>query len=124
MCDVLTLLCSYVDESEAFDKEWRHKSGAGTHSKLPQAGGGVHKAFPPTPMDQPRPRHDPSHSHPMVSPYKRRQRPLSLSAEENAANRRQEPGQGEKHLYFNVRPKYNGPSSERMGKGWREHHRH
>ena len=30
VCDVvvLTLLCSYVDESEVFDREWRHKSGA------------------------------------------------------------------------------------------------
>ena len=116
VCDVvvLTLLCSYVDESEVFDREWRHKSGAGTHSKLtqrlPQAGGGARKALPPTPMDQPRPRHNPTYSHPMVPPYKQRQRPLSLSAVENAASRRQEPGQGEKHLHFNVRPKYNGPS--------------
>ena len=125
---VSTLLCSYADESEAFDREWRHRTGAGRHGRptqgLPQAGGRTYRALPPTPVEGEQPRDNPSSSKATVSPHRhrRRQRPPSLSAEESEAIRRQE-GEG-KHLHFDMRPQYHGPSSERKAKERKEHHRH
>ena len=125
---VCTLLYSYTDEGEAFDREWRQRTGAGRHGRLtqglPQAGGGACRALPPTPMERAQTKNKPSSSQATVSPnkHKKRQRPPSLSAEESEACRRQE-GEG-RHLHFDTRPQYIGPSAERKAKGRKEgHHR-
>ena len=123
-----SLLSSCADEGEAFDREWRHRTGAGRHGRvtqgLPQAGGGAYRALPPTPMDRAQPRNDPSTSQPTVSPikHKKRERAASLSAEESEACRRyKEEG---KHLHFNVRPQCSGSNPERKAKGRKEPHRY